>query len=89
MIQFDDYNNSYTEIPEYNFEDTNHYLNNILNSEPDFKAPSTNEFIIGENSEGIEKADSDGTITVPNDILGILRASPADIGAYQHIIIEE
>lgn len=89
MIRFDDYNNSYADIPEYNFEDTNHYINNIVNGEPDFKSPVTNEFIIGENSQGINKADSNGTIAVPNDILGVLRASPADIGAYQHIIFEE
>jgi len=89
MIQFDDYNNSYADIPEYNFEDTNHYINNIVNGEPDFKSPITNEFVIGENSQGINKADSNGTISVPNDILGILRSSPADIGAYQHIIFEE
>lgn len=89
MIKFDDYNNSYAAIPEYNFEDTNHYINNIFNGEPNFKSPATNEFIIGENSEGINKADLDGTIVVPNDILGILRSSPADIGAYQHIIFEE
>lgn len=89
MLKFDDYNNSYSEIPEYDFEDTNHYLDNILNGDADFKSPSTNEFIIGENSEGIEKANTQGTIEVPLDILGILRNTPADIGAYQHIIFEE
>jgi len=88
MIKFNDYNNSYEGIPEYDFENTDHYVENILNGNPDFKSPSDNEFIIGQNSEAIEKAAESGTIKVPNDILGILRTSPADIGAYQHIIFE-
>lgn len=89
MIRFNDYNNQYTSIPEYNFEDTNHYQNNILNGDSDFKSPATNEFIIGQKSEGIKKSASQGTIEVPYDILEVLRSSPADIGAYEHIIFEE
>lgn len=89
MIKFNDYNNNYINIPEYDFEDMNHYLNSIINGEPDFKSPSTNEFIIGQNSDGIEKAATAGSIAVPFDILGVLRSSPGDIGAYQHITFEE
>ena len=89
MLKFNDYNNSFNENPAYDFDDTNHYIENILNGNADFKSPSTNEFIIGENSEGIQKSNVEGTIQVPFDILGILRNSPADIGAYQHIIFEE
>lgn len=89
MIRFNDYNNSYEGIPEYDFENGDHYIETILNGEPDFKSPATNEFIIGENSEGIEKANPQGTAKVPADILGVLRGTPADIGAYQHIIFEE
>ena len=88
MIRFNDYNNQYN-IPAYDFEDTNHYLNNILNGDSDFKSPATNEFIIGQKSEGIKKSASQGTIEVPYDILAVLRSSPADIGAYEHIIFEE
>mgnify|MGYP000925762037 FL=1 len=88
MIRFNDYNNQYN-IPAYDFEDTNHYLNNILNGDSDFKSPATNEFIIGQKSEGIKKSASQGTIEVPYDILEVLRSSPADIGAYEHIIFEE
>lgn len=85
-IKFNDFNNLYTEIPEYNFEDVNHYSENIFNGNLDFKSPSTNELIIGENSEAIKKANISGTLIIPNDILGVLRTTPADIGAYQHII---
>jgi hypothetical protein len=86
LLKFNDNTNSYTNIPEYNFEDTNHYLNNIFNGEADFKSSITNQLIIGENSDGNQKANSQGSLLVPYDILGMPRTSPADIGAYQHII---
>jgi len=86
LIKFNDFNNVYSNINEYNFEDTNHYLENILNGNAHFKSPFTNQLIIGENSEANQKANTSGSILVPYDILGVLRSSPADIGAYQHII---
>ena len=84
LIKFNDFNNSYIDIPEYNFEDESHYSGNILNRKVDFKSPYSNELIIGENSDAIQNADNSGTQLAPNDILGVLRSSPADIGAYQH-----
>jgi hypothetical protein len=88
LIRFNDINNSYSGIAEYNFEDQSHYLENILNGNSDFKSPFTNELIIGENSGGIQNAAIEGTELTPNDILGVLRTLPADIGAYQHIIFD-
>ncbi|SDY01664.1 hypothetical protein SAMN05444411_1148 [Lutibacter oricola] len=89
LIRFNDYNNSYTAIAEYNFEDSTHYSNNILNGEADFKNPNNNELIIGKNNEGIGKALPEGTTESPIDVLGVTRANPADIGAYEHTIFEE
>jgi len=86
VLRFDDFNNTYVAIAEYNFEDTNFYTNNILNGNPDFKNPNNNKLIIGENSDGIQKAETQGSLNIPFDILGISRTLPADIGAYQHII---
>ncbi len=86
LIRFNDLNNSYANIPEYNFEDESHYSDNILNGNADFKSPYSNELIIGKNSDAIQNANISGTLLVPNDILGVLRTSPADIGAYQHIL---
>lgn len=85
LIKFNDFNNSYVDIPEYNFEDESYYSANILNGNADFKSPYSNELIIGENSDAIKNANVPGTQLIPNDILGVLRSSPADIGAYQHI----
>jgi hypothetical protein len=86
LIKFNDFNNTYSSVNEYNFEDINHYSNNIFNGNAHFKSPLTNELIIGENSEAIQNANLQGSLLVPNDILGILRSSPADIGAFQHVV---
>jgi hypothetical protein len=88
LLKFNDYNNSYSTIPEYDFTNITFYQNNILNGKSNFKSPQNNKLIIGEKSVAIKKANAQGTIQVPNDILGKLRVFPADIGAYQHIIFE-
>jgi len=66
--------------------DTNHYLDNIFNGNPHFKSPETNELIIGNKSDAVKKGSEAGRILAPNDILGVTRTTPPDIGAYQHII---
>ena len=66
--------------------DTNHYLDNIFNGNPHFKSPTTNELIIGDKSDAVKKGSEAGRILAPNDILGVTRSIPVDIGAYQHII---
>ncbi|MHC9087988.1 hypothetical protein ACXIHB_04655 [Tenacibaculum sp. IMCC1] len=81
LIKFNDLNNSFTDNTELNFNDTEHYQNNILNGEPNFKDVTKNEFIIGENSDTINKAKPSA---VSNDILGVDRSTSPDIGAYQH-----
>ena len=84
LLRFNDFSDIYAAIAEYNFEDTNYYSNNILNGTTDFKDANNNELIIGENSDGIQKAEESASQLIPYDILGILRSTPADIGAYQH-----
>jgi len=86
LIQFNDFNNNYTGIPEFNFTDTTHYQNNILNQTPDFKDTSLSEFIIGEASAGNNQASPIEANLIPLDILGVDRTTSPDIGAYQHII---
>lgn len=71
------------------FKDPNdpiHYIDNIINGNPHFKSPLKNELMIDQNSEAIKKGSEAGRILAPNDILGVTRSIPADIGAYQHII---
>ena len=82
MIQFEDFNNTYSNTNELNFDDTSHYQNNILNGKTHFRDPSKNDYIIGEESYAINKAKN---TSVSKDILGVDRTTNPDIGAYQHI----
>ena len=89
LIKFDDYNDSFSGIPEYNFDDIAHYQNNIFNEDPDFKDAYNNDLNVGEETAGKNKADLPAANLTPLDILGIDRTTSPDIGAYQHIIFEE
>jgi hypothetical protein len=89
MIKFDDLNGNYSDNPLFDFNDTSHYQDIILNGDTDLKNPETNELIIGQNSDAIDKADRNASLRVPFDILDVNRVSNPDIGAYQHIIFEE
>lgn len=86
LIRFDDFNNNYTGIPEYNFTDVTHFQNNIINQMPDFRDTSINDFIIGADSAGNNQASQAEANQIPLDILGVDRTLNPDIGAYQHII---
>lgn len=88
LIRFDDFNNNFAGIPEYDFDDITHYQNNILNEDPNFREPYENDLIIGEESAGNNMGDTNAASQVPLDILGISRMTTPDIGAYQHIIFE-
>lgn len=88
MIQFNDANNSFTNNIQLDFNDTNHYLDNIINGTIHFKDPSTNQFIIGQDNDGINKALLNSSLLIPLDILGTDRTASPDIGAYQHITFQ-
>ncbi len=88
LIKFDDFNNNFAGVPEYNFDDVSNYQNNIFNEDPNFREPYENDLIIGAESAGNDKADMIGASQVPQDILGVSRITTPDIGAYQHIIFE-
>jgi hypothetical protein len=88
MIQFNDINNSFTSTPELDFTDTSHFSNNILNGIIHFKNTANNEFNIGQNNEGINKALNSAALLFPLDILGTDRTTSPDIGAYQHITFQ-
>lgn len=89
LLKFDDYNDSFAEIPEYDFDDIVHYQNNIFNLDPHFKDPYENSLIIGQESAGNNLADQQAANLIPIDILGMDRLISPDIGAYQHMIFED
>ncbi|WP_299012267.1 hypothetical protein [uncultured Polaribacter sp.] len=85
MIQFNDTNDSFSDVFEVDFANNPNYSNIVLNGFANFKNPQNNEFIIGEESDAINRAKSS---LFPFDILGIDRTTNPDIGAYQHIVFE-
>jgi hypothetical protein len=89
LIRFNDINNSFLNNSLFDFDDEDHYQNNIINGLPDFKNIDNNDYIIGEKSDANTNADKSAASNVPLDILGINRTVSPDIGAYQHIIFEE
>ena len=85
MIKFNDTNNSFSESAELDFANNANYSNFILNGAANFRNTQTSDFIIGEESDAINKA----TASPFNlDFLGVDRSTNPDIGAYQHITFE-
>jgi hypothetical protein len=85
MLKFNDTNNSFDSVAEVDFENNANYSDLILNGNPNFKDTQKSDFIIGENSDAINKAIKT-SFTI--DLLGSDRTTNPDIGAYQHIIFE-
>jgi hypothetical protein len=85
MLKFNDTNSSFEGVAEVDFANNTNYSDVILNGNPNFRDTQKSDFIIGENSDAINKA-----IATPFtiDFLGIDRTSNPDIGAYQHITFE-
>ncbi|PZD79592.1 hypothetical protein [Mesonia sp. K7] len=86
LIRFNDFNDDYEGIPEYDFSDTSLYEDVIINEDPNFKAHFDNEFIIGEESAA-NGIGNPATTTI-NDILGETRGSQPDAGAYESVVFE-
>ncbi|ARV07724.1 hypothetical protein BTO04_13920 [Polaribacter sp. SA4-10] len=85
LIQFNDSNDSFTDTAELDFTNATFYQDIILNGFSNFRDTQNEDFIIGEESDLINKAK---TTTFSLDILGVDRTSSPDIGAYQHITFD-
>lgn len=88
LIRFEDNNDNFTG-PNYDLTDTNRYDGNIFNEDPNFKDPSLNQLIIGDESAAINKGLGTFATQVPVDILNVNRTASPDLGAYQHITFPE
>ena len=89
LVKFNDINSVFSNSRNYDFENLNLYENLLLNSFPDFKNKYENELIIMQNSDAIGVADISESFLIPYDILNINRTASPDIGAYQHVIIND
>ena len=85
MVKFQDLDDSFINVPEVDFTDVNLYQNIILNGFANFRDRSSNDFIIGQNSDAIGQGNATGAAQAPMDILGVIRTVNPDLGAYQHI----
>ena len=78
-------NNSENDL--YNFGNTAHYDNVLLNLDPEFESPTQNNFLIKENSSTIGAGNLVTAQSVPLDILGTDRTKNPTLGAYEVIFI--
>ena len=85
LIKFSDSNNSFIDVTEVDFENNTNYSSIILNGKPNFRDTQKSDFIIGAESEAINKATNTPFFL---DILGVNRTTNPDIGAYQHITFD-
>ncbi len=81
LIKFNDVSDSFNNNAEMDFSNAN-YQNIIKNGTSHFRNILNEDFIIGQNSDAINKA---AVTPFSFDILGIDRTISPDIGAYQHI----
>ncbi|MFT6959291.1 MAG: hypothetical protein ACJA17_000379 [Polaribacter sp.] len=82
IIKFNDSNNSFEGVAEVDFANNINYSSIVLNGNLNFRDTQNNDFIIGTESDAINKA---FTTPFTTDLLGVDRTTDPDIGAYQHI----
>ena len=87
-IQFESSTQSVTDNPFFDWDDTTYYNQIIRNGEPSFVNAEKNDMRISQKSDFIQKGEVAIGLQIPTDILGVQRNSPPDLGAYQHVIIE-
>jgi hypothetical protein len=82
IIKFNDSNNSFEGVAEVDFVNNMNYKSIILNGNSNFRNTQNNDFVIGIESDAINKA---FTTPFTTDLLGVDRTTDPDVGAYQHI----
>jgi len=89
MIKFNDINDSFSDNPIYNFSNNQLYQDLYQNLDSGFIDPYYNDLRINQFSELIGLGNLDYSMISPLDILNNNRTNNSDLGAYQHIIIED
>lgn len=87
LIRFNDFNQIFVNNPLYDFEDTDHFEQVILNEDPVFFDASKNKLIIGEDSPANGLANP--STATSTDILGNPRGNNPDSGAYESSVFSE
>jgi hypothetical protein len=86
-IQFETSNTSIVNNPFFDWENNSYYNQIIRNGNPAFVLAEDNDMRISQESEFIGKGDT--SVVIPVDLAGKARTLPPDLGAYQHVIIED
>jgi hypothetical protein len=86
-IQFETSNTTIVNNPFFDWENNSYYSQIIRNGTPAFVLAEDNDMRISQESEFIGKGDA--SVVIPVDLAGKARTSPPDLGAYQHVIIED
>ena len=89
LIKFNDINDYFDNNPIYDFSNNLHYENLFQNLSPGFINAVNNDLRINQNSEIIGLGSLEFATHTPFDILNNNRTDSPDLGAYQHIIIED
>lgn len=84
-LRFTDFNESYSSIPEYDFNNIDFYEGNLFNPIINFLSPYENKLQINFDSEIINQAETTNSSKFPVDILGASRSVPAALGAYEPV----
>ena len=89
LIKFNDVNNYFENDPKYDFSNELYYQNLFNNLLPEFINPIQNDLRINQNSQVIGLGAPEFAAQTPFDILNMNRLENSDLGAYQHVIIED
>lgn len=87
LIRFQDNSGNFSSDDNYLISNGDLYDSCIFNSDPDFKLPFENDLRIGADSDAKDVGSID--FLIANDILGIPRQSPPDLGAYNSTTFSE
>lgn len=88
-LQFESSNQSVIDNPFFDWNNTTYYNQIIRNGNPAFVLPEENDMRISQESDYIQKGDATIGLQVPVDLAENNRTSPPDMGAYQHVIIDD
>jgi hypothetical protein len=88
-LQFESSSRAVIDNPFFDWNNTTYYNQITRNGNPGFVLPEENDMRISQDSDFIQKGDATIGAQLPVDLAGEIRTSPPDLGAYQHIIVED
>ena len=89
LIKFNDYNNYFENDINLDFSNQNYYEEIYQNLDPSFINEYQNDLRINQFSEVIGLGKEEFALETPLDMLNIDRTLGPDIGAYQHITVQD